>query len=80
MQSKLKTSNEVALHEARTKEIELGRVGRDNERLNLSRPQQDLIATQQFRQQFLANMSHEIRTPMNAIINLTNLLLKGAAG
>jgi signal transduction histidine kinase/DNA-binding NarL/FixJ family response regulator len=87
---RLRSSNETALREARTREEKLEqkvqeRTAALNQTLRelkstndeLSETRDHLLETQKFRQQFLANMSHEIRTPMNAIVGLTNLLLKG---
>jgi signal transduction histidine kinase len=87
--TRLRSSNDSALKEARSREEKLEKlvVERTHE-LNqtlqelratnneLSITRDNLIQTQKFRDQFLANMSHEIRTPMNAIVGLTNLLLK----
>jgi signal transduction histidine kinase len=86
---RLRTSNDVALKEARSREEKLEqlvtiRTKELNETLDelritnneLSVTRDNLIETQKFRDQFLANMSHEIRTPMNAIVGLTNLLVK----
>lgn len=87
---RLRSSNETALREARTREQKLEqlvdeRTAALNETLRalkstneeLAETRDHLLETQKFRQQFLANMSHEIRTPMNAIVGLTNLLMKG---
>lgn len=72
---RLRTSNDAALLEARTREERLQRLVEERTaELNLTLA--ELRETQKFRDQFLANMSHEIRTPMNAIVGLTNLLLK----
>jgi len=38
--------------------------------------EEELVRTNNIKEQFLANMSHEIRTPMNAIVGFTDLLLK----
>jgi len=86
---RLRTSNDAALNEARTREeklkqlvtertMELNKTLEELRTTNseLSVTRDNLIATQKFRDQFLANMSHEIRTPMNAIVGLTNLLIK----
>lgn len=72
---RLRSSNDAALLEARTREEKLQRLVEERTaELNLTLA--ELRETQKFRDQFLANMSHEIRTPMNAIVGLTNLLLK----
>ena len=89
---RLRTSNDSALKEARTREEKLEQLVTErtrelNETLEalrttnteLSETRDSLIETQKFRDQFLANMSHEIRTPMNAIVGLTNLLIKSPA-
>jgi signal transduction histidine kinase/CheY-like chemotaxis protein len=72
---RLRTSNDAALTEARTREERLQRLVEERT-AQLNKTNAELIETQKFRDQFLANMSHEIRTPMNAIVGLTNLLLK----
>lgn len=72
---RLRTSNDTALKEARSREEKLQQLVYERTEA-LHRTNAELIATQKFRDQFLANMSHEIRTPMNAIVGLTNLLLK----
>ncbi|MBL7928212.1 MAG: response regulator [Bacteroidia bacterium] len=72
---RLRTSNEAALLEARTREERLQRLV-DERTAELNATLEELRQTQKFRDQFLANMSHEIRTPMNAIVGLTNLLVK----
>jgi len=87
--TRLRSSNDSALKEARSREEKLEKlVVERTQELNqtlqeliatnkeLSITRDNLIQTQKFRDQFLANMSHEIRTPMNAIVGLTNLLLK----
>ena len=87
--TRLRSSNDAALKEARSREEKLEKlVVERTQELNqtlqellatnkeLSITRDNLIQTQKFRDQFLANMSHEIRTPMNAIVGLTNLLLK----
>lgn len=72
---RLRSSNDAALLEARTREEKLQRLVEERTaELNITLA--ELRETQKFRDQFLANMSHEIRTPMNAIVGLTNLLLK----
>lgn len=38
--------------------------------------EEELVRTNNIKEQFLTNMSHEIRTPMNAIVGFTDLLLK----
>lgn len=40
------------------------------------RIEEELVRTNNIKEQFLTNMSHEIRTPMNAIVGFTDLLLK----
>ncbi len=72
---RLRTSNEAALQEARTREEKLQKLV-DERTAELNATLEELRQTQKFRDQFLANMSHEIRTPMNAIVGLTNLLVK----
>lgn len=72
---RLRSSNDAALTEARTREEKLQRLVEERT-AQLNKTNAELIETQKFRDQFLANMSHEIRTPMNAIVGLTNLLLK----
>jgi signal transduction histidine kinase len=87
--SRLRSSNDAALIEARNRERKLEQeVQERTKELNdtldaltktnyeLNETKSSLIETQKFRDQFMANMSHEIRTPMNAIVGLTNLLLK----
>lgn len=87
--NRLRTSNDVALAEARNRELKLElqvqqRTKELSETLDaltktnfeLNETKTSLIETQKFRDQFMANMSHEIRTPMNAIVGLTNLLIK----
>ncbi|MFM2156937.1 MAG: hypothetical protein RL516_1686 [Bacteroidota bacterium] len=87
--SRLRSSNDSALIEARNRERKLEQeVQERTKELNdtldaltktnyeLNETKSSLIETQKFRDQFMANMSHEIRTPMNAIVGLTNLLLK----
>ena len=87
--NRLRTSNDVALTEARNRELKLElqvqqRTKELSETLDaltktnfeLNETKTSLIETQKFRDQFMANMSHEIRTPMNAIVGLTNLLIK----
>ncbi|MFM7016877.1 MAG: histidine kinase dimerization/phospho-acceptor domain-containing protein, partial [Bacteroidota bacterium] len=87
--SRLRTSNDAALIEARNRERKLEQEVQErtkelNETLDeltktnyeLNETKSSLIETQKFRDQFMANMSHEIRTPMNAIVGLTNLLVK----
>jgi signal transduction histidine kinase len=87
--NRLRTSNDVALAEARNRELKLElqvqqRTKELSETLEaltkinfeLNETKTSLIETQKFRDQFMANMSHEIRTPMNAIVGLTNLLIK----
>jgi signal transduction histidine kinase/CheY-like chemotaxis protein len=87
--NRLRTSNDVALAEARNRELKLElqvqqRTKELSETLEaltkinfeLNETKTSLIETQKFRDQFMANMSHEIRTPMNAIVGLTNLLTK----
>lgn len=86
---RLRTSNDAALREAksreqklellvneRTQELNLTLEELRNTNSELSETRDSLIETQKFRDQFMANMSHEIRTPMNAIVGLTNLLVK----
>lgn len=72
---RLRTSNETALQEARSREERLTRLVEERT-AELHATLDELRETQKFRDQFLANMSHEIRTPMNAIVGLTNLLIK----
>ncbi len=87
--SRLRSSNDIALIEARNRERKLEQEVQErtkelNETLDeltktnyeLNETKTNLIQTQKFRDQFMANMSHEIRTPMNAIVGLTNLLTK----
>jgi len=87
--SRLRSSNDSALIEARNRERKLEQEVQErtrelNETLDeltktnyeLNETKTNLIQTQKFRDQFMANMSHEIRTPMNAIVGLTNLLTK----
>ena len=87
--SRLRSSNDSALIEARNRERKLEQeVQERTKELNdtldaltktnyeLNETKSSLIETQKFRDQFMANMSHEIRTPMNAIVGLTNLLIK----
>jgi signal transduction histidine kinase/CheY-like chemotaxis protein len=87
--SRLRSSNDSALIEARNREQKLEQEVQErtkelNETLDeltktnyeLNETKTNLIQTQKFRDQFMANMSHEIRTPMNAIVGLTNLLTK----
>jgi signal transduction histidine kinase len=87
--SRLRSSNDIALAEARNRErkLELQVQQRTKElsdaldtltkiNFELNETKISLIETQKFRDQFMANMSHEIRTPMNAIVGLTNLLIK----
>jgi signal transduction histidine kinase/CheY-like chemotaxis protein len=87
--SRLRSSNDAALIEARNRERKLElevqeRTKELNDTLDaltktnyeLNETKSSLIETQKFRDQFMANMSHEIRTPMNAIVGLTNLLIK----
>lgn len=72
---RLRSSNEAALNEARSREEKLRKLV-DERTAELNATLIELKETQKFRDQFLANMSHEIRTPMNAIVGLTNLLIK----
>lgn len=73
--NRLRTSNDAALKEARSREEKLQQLV-DERTAELQATLEELRETQKFRDQFLANMSHEIRTPMNAIVGLTNLLIK----
>jgi signal transduction histidine kinase/CheY-like chemotaxis protein len=75
---RLRSSNDAALMEARTREEKLKRLVEERT-AELNATLEELRYTQKFRDQFLANMSHEIRTPMNAIVGLTNLLIKTPA-
>lgn len=72
---RLRSSNDLALQEARKRTDELKRLVEERT-AELNATLKELKRTQQFRDQFLANMSHEIRTPMNAIVGLTNLLVQ----
>ncbi len=68
-------TEQVALREQRTRELEKEVIRRkeDQDRLRLAIA--EARAATRAKSQFLANMSHEIRTPMNGIIGMAELVL-----